>query len=136
LPPRLKPEWKHMRTYHDQLPYEDGDPPSSNQGFHCGALLAEPLSAEKAETWGLIWKCIDDEALLAEAKALTAHLATQPTGALAAIKAAIHKAATGTLDVQLDHERDEQRRLGFSDDYAEGVAAFMEKRTPNFAGRG
>lgn len=40
LPPRLKPEWKHMRTYHDQLPYEDGDPPSSNQGFHCGALLA------------------------------------------------------------------------------------------------
>jgi len=40
LPPRLNPEWKHMRTYHDQLPYEDGDPPSSNQGFHCGALLA------------------------------------------------------------------------------------------------
>lgn len=40
MPPRLKREWKHMRTYHDQLPYEDGDPPSSNQGFHCGALLA------------------------------------------------------------------------------------------------
>jgi len=100
------------------------------------ALLAEPLPAEKAETWGLIWKCLDDEALLAEAKTLAAHLATQPTGALAAIKAAIHKAATGTLDAQLDHERDEQRRLGYSDDYAEGVAAFMEKRTPNFTGRG
>lgn len=40
LPPRLNPDWKKMRTYHDQLPYEDGDPPSSNQGFHCGALLA------------------------------------------------------------------------------------------------
>jgi hypothetical protein len=40
LPPRLKRDWKHMRTYHDQLPYEDGDPPSSNQGFHCGALFA------------------------------------------------------------------------------------------------
>lgn len=100
------------------------------------ALLAEPLSAEKAETWGLIWKCIDDEALLAEAKTLAAHLATQPTGALAAIKAAIHKAATGTLDAQLDHERDEQRRLGYSDDYAEGVSAFMAKRPPNFTGRG
>jgi 2-(1,2-epoxy-1,2-dihydrophenyl)acetyl-CoA isomerase len=98
------------------------------------AILAEPLSAEKAAEWGLIWKVIEDDRLMAEAEALAAHLAAQPTGAIAEIKAAIHAAATNSLDSQLDHERDAQRRLGYSDDYAEGVAAFLEKRTPNFKG--
>ena len=67
-----------------------------------------------------------------EARALAARLATQPTVALAAIKQATHVAATSTLDVQLDLERDGQRALGFGDDYAEGVAAFLDKRQSNF----
>lgn len=99
------------------------------------AMLAEPLSAEKAAEWGLIWKVVDDADLMIEAKALAARLASQPTAALAAIKHAINLAAAQTLDAQLDHERDAQRRLGYTDDYAEGVAAFMEKRTPNFTGK-
>ncbi len=99
------------------------------------AMLAEPLSAEQAAAWGLIWKAVDDAALMDEARALATHLAGQPTQALATIKDAIQRAATGTLDTQLDLERDGQRRLGFTEDYAEGVAAFMEKRTPRFSGR-
>ncbi len=98
-------------------------------------MLAEPLTAEKAAEWGLIWKVIEDADLMSEARSLAAHLAKQPTAALAAIKQAIHHAATGTLDAQLDLERDAQRRLGYTDDYAEGVAAFLEKRAPNFTGK-
>lgn len=99
------------------------------------AMLAEPLSADMAAQWGLIWKAVDDADLMTEAQGLAAHLARQPTVALAAIKQAIHHAATASLDTQLDYERDGQRRLGFSDDYAEGVAAFMEKRSPRFTGK-
>lgn len=99
------------------------------------ALLAEPLTAEQAAAWGLIWKCVDDAGLLTEAQAIARHLAALPPRAVAAIKAAIHKAATAPLADQLNHERDAQRALGFSDDYAEGVAAFMEKRPPVFRGQ-
>jgi 2-(1,2-epoxy-1,2-dihydrophenyl)acetyl-CoA isomerase len=99
------------------------------------AMLAEPLSAEQAETWGLIWKAVDDEKLMSEATAIVQNLAEGPPAAYAAIKRAIQAAASSTLDEQLALERDLQRELGFSPDYAEGVSAFMEKRPPKFSGR-
>lgn len=98
------------------------------------ALLAEPLSAERAADWGLIWKVVDDADLMPEARRIAATLAAQPAAAMAAIKRSIHLAATSSLDTQLDHERDGQRALGFGDDYAEGVAAFVAKRPPVFKG--
>ncbi len=99
------------------------------------ALTGEPLSAEKAEAWGLIWRAVDDDQLKAEADKLVAKLASGPTKGLAAIKMAMRKGWLASLDEQLDLERDLQRELGRSQDYKEGVAAFGEKRTPKFSGR-
>lgn len=99
------------------------------------AMLCEPLTAEKAESWGLIWKAVDDASLMDEARKLAAHLATQPTRGLALIKQALDASATNDLDAQLDLERDLQTAAGRTPDYAEGVAAFMEKRPPRFTGR-
>jgi 2-(1,2-epoxy-1,2-dihydrophenyl)acetyl-CoA isomerase len=96
------------------------------------AMLGEPLSAELAAEWGLIWKVMDDDELMAEARRLACQLAAQSTAALAMIKRAIHTAATATLDDQLNVERDGQRALGHGGDYAEGVAAFLAKRPAVF----
>ena len=99
------------------------------------ALTAEPLPAEKAAEWGLIWKAVDDDALDAQVDALATRFATAPTRGLAAIKTMIRESWSHSLDEELDLQRDAMRALGFSDDYREGVAAFMAKRTPNFTGR-
>ena len=99
------------------------------------ALTGEPLAAEKAAEWGLIWKCVDDDALDAEVDALAFKLASLPPLGLAAIKAIIRTTTSRTLDQELDLQRDEMRRLGFTHDYHEGVAAFLEKRAAQFEGR-
>ncbi len=99
------------------------------------ALLGEKLSAQTAEEWGLIWKCIDDDQLMDEAIRTGKHLAKQPTTGLSLIKRAIRESASHSLDEQLDLERDLMRMAGRTEDYAEGVAAFMEKRKPTFIGK-
>ena len=99
------------------------------------ALLAEPLDADTAAAWGMIWKAIDDAALLPEAETIAKRLAAGPTKGLGLTKRAIQAAATNGLDAQLDLERDLQGEAGRSDDYAEGVVAFLEKRKPEFRGR-
>ncbi|WP_233713039.1 2-(1,2-epoxy-1,2-dihydrophenyl)acetyl-CoA isomerase PaaG [Amaricoccus solimangrovi] len=98
------------------------------------ALLAEPLMAEQAADWGLIWKAVDDADLLAEATATATRLAAGPTRGLGLTKRAIQAAATNSLDAQLDLERDLQREAGRTRDYAEGVTAFLEKRPAEFSG--
>ncbi len=99
------------------------------------ALLGDKLEAEDAAAWGLIWDCVDDDVLASEVDALARSLAAAPTRGLAGIKRAIAASATNTLEQQLALERDLQRELGYSDDYREGVAAFLAKRPPNFTGR-
>jgi len=99
------------------------------------ALTAEPLDAETAAAWGMIWKAVPDETLMDEAQALSERLASGPTLGLGLTKRLIQAAATNTLDAQLDMERDLQREAGRSADYAEGVAAFLDKRKPEFRGQ-
>ncbi len=99
------------------------------------ALLAEPLPAEKAEAWGLIWKMVEDAALMGEAEAICTRLAAGPSHGLALIRRALDASETNGLSAQLDLERDLQREASMHPDYTEGVRAFMEKRPPVFGAR-
>jgi 2-(1,2-epoxy-1,2-dihydrophenyl)acetyl-CoA isomerase len=99
------------------------------------ALLAEPVPAEQAEAWGMIWKAVEDVSLMDDAHRLAAHFAAQPTVGLGLIKQALDASETNDLDQQLDLERDLQGQAGRTPDYLEGVTAFFEKRQPKFSGR-
>ena len=99
------------------------------------ALLGDKLPAEQAAQWGLIWRCVEDDELTTVVDGLATQLAAAPTRGLARTKQAIYEGWGRTLEGQLDIERDYQRELGYSADYAEGVAAFTQKRPPQFTGR-
>ncbi|WP_417319397.1 2-(1,2-epoxy-1,2-dihydrophenyl)acetyl-CoA isomerase PaaG [Emcibacter sp.] len=99
------------------------------------SLLGDAISAEQAEQWGMIWKVVDDEAIRDEALKLARHLATQPTKGLSLTKKAIRASLGNDLESQLELEKTFQKEAGYSDDYREGVEAFLEKRKPEFTGK-
>ncbi|MDO8605978.1 MAG: 2-(1,2-epoxy-1,2-dihydrophenyl)acetyl-CoA isomerase PaaG [Phaeospirillum sp.] len=97
-------------------------------------MLGDKVGAEQAEAWGMIWRCVDDAALMTEAGGMARHLARQPTFGLALTKRALRASGGNGLDAQLDLERDLQTQTGRTRDYREGVEAFMAKRPPRFEG--
>jgi 2-(1,2-epoxy-1,2-dihydrophenyl)acetyl-CoA isomerase len=97
------------------------------------ALTGEPLPAQTAEAWGLIWKTLADDVLLDEAHKLCRHFASAPAVGLALTKRALDESWDNDLDTQLDLEREMQREASLTPDYAEGVRAFLQKRAPVFA---
>jgi 2-(1,2-epoxy-1,2-dihydrophenyl)acetyl-CoA isomerase len=99
------------------------------------ALTGDPLPAETAAEWGLIWKAVDDAALDAEVADIAKRLANLPPLGLSAIKEMIRASWQHRLDEELELQAGTMRRLGFTEDYREGVAAFLEKRQPTFTGR-
>jgi 2-(1,2-epoxy-1,2-dihydrophenyl)acetyl-CoA isomerase len=101
----------------------------------CLALTGDPVTADKAAEWGMIWKAVEDDALDAEVDGLAAKLASLPPLGLAAIKEMIRASWQYSLDEELGRQAGAMRRLGFTDDYREGVAAFLEKRKPTFTGK-
>jgi 2-(1,2-epoxy-1,2-dihydrophenyl)acetyl-CoA isomerase len=98
-------------------------------------MLAEPIGAERAEAIGMIYRAVDDEDLMGETRTIAERLAAGATHALGLLKRALAASPANSLDAQLDLERDLQREAGASDDYVEGVRAFLDKRPANFRGK-
>jgi 2-(1,2-epoxy-1,2-dihydrophenyl)acetyl-CoA isomerase len=99
------------------------------------AMLAPQITAQQAKEWGLIWDVVEDGELMKTATELARRLAEGPSLSLARIKEAMNRASGNDLGQQLDVERDFQRALGRSEDFKEGVAAFLAKRQPIFKGK-
>ncbi len=95
-------------------------------------MLADPIGAEQAEAWGMIYRAVDDDQLLGVTREIAARLAAGPTHALGLMKHALAASSANGLDAQLDLERDLQRQAGAADEYIEGVRAFLEKRPADF----
>ena len=98
-------------------------------------MLADPIGAEQAEAWGMIWRAVDDDQLVGVSREIAMRLAAGPTHAYGLMKRAFLASSSNTLDGQLDLERDLQREAGAADEYIEGVRAFLEKRPVNFRGK-
>ena len=99
------------------------------------ALLGDKLSAKQAAEWGLIWRAVPDAEFATTVDQLAQQLAEGPTAALVAIRSVMHASQTNGLEAQLELEGEVQRKLGRSNEYREGVAAFMAKRRPDFSSR-
>jgi 2-(1,2-epoxy-1,2-dihydrophenyl)acetyl-CoA isomerase len=95
-------------------------------------MLADPIGAEQAEAWGMIWRAVDDDQLMGVAREVAMRLAAGPTHGYGLMKRAFLASSSNSLDAQLDLERDLQREAGAADEYIEGVRAFLEKRPANY----
>ena len=99
------------------------------------SMLGERLAAERAESWGMIWKCTDDDNLMDEAFDTARILSQMPTVALGIIKKQLRSSFSNTIDEQLELEASLQKTAGYTEDYYEGIRAFFEKRRPDFKGK-
>lgn len=98
-------------------------------------MLGEPLPAETAADWGLVWKCVDDAVLMDEARKVALKFAKGPTVGLTQIRKLVRQSWGNSLDAQLEAEREAQVTAGRTRDFIEGVTAFLQKRAAKFTGQ-